>query len=177
MREYVLGALGVAVAYPAIWYQMEPEPVAEVAMAAEPRVAEAERERAARPERLREKAPRQSTARAEPEPIAELMMSMTQPEAVPPGEPRVRAPSTPLSPLPEALPATIDQMSELQRLAHDPVRLAQHVQGLESNAAELAQLRAFAEKFVQLPPERVPQRIMNPEGRAGAPRGSRASGR
>ncbi len=119
----------------------------------------------------------QQPAAAREAPMAELITAMTQPAAVAPQQPQVRAPSMPLAPLPEALPATINEMAEMQRLARDPMRLAEHVQGLESNAAELEQLKAFAAKFVELPPDRVDQRIMNPGGRAGSQRGSRSPAR
>ena len=163
MREYLLGALGAALAYPAIWYQMAPEPVAlpVVAHAPEPVVAVSELGR--------RQTTRESVRRAV-ESLEAPVAAAEAPAHVPigsPKEPRVAPPRMPVTPLPAALPETIRQMSELQRLAGDPMRLAEHVQGLESNAAELAELKAFAEKFVTLPPDRVDERIMNPSGRAG----------
>jgi hypothetical protein len=175
MREYLLGALGVAFAYPAIWYQMEPEPVAEKREATAPR--RIAPQRAAQPER---RSLRESPARPIVPSHVESTIEVTpptEPTTVAPSQPRVRAPNMALAPLPEALPATINEMSELQRLAGDPMRLAERVQGLESNAAELDQLKAFAERFVALPPDRVEQRIMNPSGRAASSRPSRAAGR
>ena len=158
MREYLLGALGVAVAYPMLWYQMDPEPPVPASEIADAR--EVGSKAAVSTRRVG-----QTTRQAASEgPAAEVEVpnveSTSSPEA-----PQVRAPKMPVAALPEALPKTLDQMSELQRLAHDPMRLAERVQGMESNAAELEALKTFAEKFVTLPPDRVDPRIMHPSGR------------
>lgn len=171
MREYLLGALGVALAYPVLWYQMEPEPsvqareVTDVREVGSQPAASTRRVRGATRQVAIEEATAVDVAASGVEPVA------------PPRSPRVRAPNMPVVPLPEALPKTIDQMSELQRLAHDPMRLAERVQGLESNAAELEALKTFAEKFVTLPPDRVDQRIMQPSGRPAQLRARHGAGR
>jgi hypothetical protein len=50
-------------------------------------------------------------------------------------------------------------MSELQRVAADPKELAARLQATDLSESELAELKAFAEKFVVLPPDRMEQRI------------------
>ena len=172
MREYLLGALGVALVYPALWYLMAPETIAH------PVTVEAPRKVVARP--ASPAAQRPATAQAtSPELVVLEPAAVERAEATLPAElPRVSTlerPRAPL-PLPEALPKTIQDMAELQRLGADPMRLAAQVQAMESNAEQLAELKAFAEQFVVLPPDRVDQRIMNPAGSA-ASHGRRASSR
>jgi hypothetical protein len=57
--------------------------------------------------------------------------------------------------MPPALRKTFERLSELQQLGPDPSRLADRVQTMDVDPAELRQLRQFAERFVDLPPERV----------------------
>lgn len=169
MREYLFGALGVALAYPMLWYQMEPELPVRVHEEAE--VSEVGSEAVTPARRVRTTA-RQASRKEEPARVLEVPNVEPAPAPV-----SVRAPKMPVVPLPEALPKTIDQMSELQRLAHDPMRLAERVQGMESNTAELEALKTFAEKFVTLPPDRVDQRIMQPSGRPTQSRARSGAGR
>jgi hypothetical protein len=78
-----------------------------------------------------------------------------------------------IEPLPTALPKTIERMAELQRISADPNALATRVQAMETDEAELAELKAFAERFVELPPDRVRRHVAgtrhpdsaNPSGR------------
>lgn len=171
MREYLLGALGVALAYPMLWYQMEPEPPVRAQEVADAR--EVGSKAVAPTRRVRETTRRAASKEG---PVTELDVPNVVSTSAP-KPPQVRAPNMPVAALPEALPKTIEQMSELQRLAHDPMRLAERVQGLESNAAELEALKTFAEKFVTLPPDRVDQRIMQPSGRPTQPRARPGAGR
>jgi hypothetical protein len=57
--------------------------------------------------------------------------------------------------LPARLRKTFERLSELQQLGPDPKRLAERVQGLDVDPAEIQELRDFARQFVDLPPERV----------------------
>lgn len=178
-----MGAFGVAVVYPVIWYgwvadaapgsarvQTDRAERVQAAGAASPSVgaqavaavpAEAAR-RAAQIQAFRD-----ATRHVVQEglPAAERRLELPVEDAPDPA-PNPGA-QIALAPLPEALPQTISQMSELQRLAADPQRLAEKVQTLESNSADLAELKAFAEMFVALPSERVDQRIISPSTREG----------
>lgn len=155
MRELLLGALGASLAYAVIWYQMAPPDVV-VAAAPSPRPAGSQGSSAARPP---------AAARA-PRPVADGVVKdgAGEPAAFfygtqSPTEAQAARSHSFLEPLPTALPKTIERMAELQRVSGDPQALADRVQGMESDEAELAALKAFAERFVALPPDRVQRHV------------------
>lgn len=182
MREYLLGALGVGLVYPAIWYQSSPpaHPAQAPSVARQTATEPALEERSSVILGVPPGAPAKSPGASEQnESLREITQQVLE-ESVPRVErklelPIVREPeapavAAPLMPLPEALPQTIEQMSELQRLALDPQRLAERVQTLEESSANVDQLKAFAEMFIALPPERGSHEV-RPSGRSGSPSG------
>jgi hypothetical protein len=93
-----------------------------------------------------------------------------------PVEPTVPRPPAASMPLPAALPEALRRRSELQQVAADPEALAARLQAMDLDESELAELRAFAEQFVELPPDRVERSVSRIERRSvvrAPPSGSR----
>lgn len=168
MREFLLGALGVALAYPVIWYQMSPPAPPHVVPAV------AARPPAPRKPASQEAVLREMTRQVVQESVPAAERKLDLPRIEEPEGPAVAAPRAPIMPLPEALPHTINQMSELQRLARDPQQLAERVQALDEGSADVAELKAFAEMFVALPPNRMDHEVVRPSASSGRS-GSRLS--
>jgi hypothetical protein len=169
MREFLLGVLGAVLVYCAAWYRMAPE---EATVAGPVVSKQGDPKRVGGVPRTRSAAavvgahPDPDSAGADSESSSESShvegVMPSQVEGVMPS----RADGTSLAhrALPTALPKVIQQMSELQKAAADPNELAARVQASEISASELAELKAFAEKFVVLPPDRTEQRISGSSG-------------
>jgi hypothetical protein len=156
MREFLLGMLGAMVVYLATWYRMAPEE----ATVGAPVVSQQGDQKPGGEVRWGRSAVAAAGARPDPHGVG----ADSEPSPEPP-----RVEGVTLSPavgttlahqaLPAALPKVIQQMSELQKVAADPRELAARVQMSDISEAELAELKAFAEKFVVLPTDRTEQRI------------------
>lgn len=155
MRHWLRGALGVAVAYPLIWYYSAPAPavrsaslegVKPPASAAGPTRSSPAPGEAEGPER--HVASRSVTERL---PVATGAGPAT--EAVLPKLPTVEDPDVPLAMMAELKPV-IARAAQVQQYAHNPGALDKQVQTLDEDPAKLAKLRALAEMFMQLPPPR-----------------------
>lgn len=158
MREFLLGALTAGLTYAALWYQVVPGVDVDPAQTAPSRHMTSVRGREAiapmAPES--ELRPINRAFRAEISAAEGGARSGGQQRW---SEPDSRAPQTFLEPLPTALPKTIERMAELQRISADPNVLATRVQAMETDEADLAELKAFAERFVELPPDRVQRHV------------------
>lgn len=175
MRHVLQGALGAVLIYPLIWYGSAPDQVEVVAGSGIGTRAPAERGAAGRetglgaeasspPGELRtergtphaaemsrriERVSGSSASALEAEvplPRAPVAPGVARPRVPQPVEPAVA------SPLPPGLPELLSRVSDVQQSAADPTDLAKRVQTLDANPEELAQLKAFADKFVRLPP-------------------------
>jgi hypothetical protein len=173
MRHVLQGALGAGLLYPLIWYGSAPDPVDVVGsttglrkiVEAGTAAREAPSSASApsgpgvpRPESGTEHS-RQLSRRIDSVPgsaASATVADVSLPSApVPPSVafPRVSQPTEPAAamPLPPALPELLSRVSDVQQSAGDPTELAKRVQMLDADPAELAQLKAFADKFVRLP--------------------------
>ena len=162
MREFLLGGLGAALVYFAAWYRMSPEDGAGAGavvskQAARGRGGDVRSNRGSSAEDGARPDERRSGAGSPPSPIP------SRAEAVTPSH--VEGTTLAHAGLPSALPKAIDQMSELQRVAADPKELEARLRKSDISESELAELKAFAEKFVILPPDRVEERISGSAGR------------
>lgn len=159
MREFLLGVLGAGLTYAAVWYQMTPAadvvPAATVSGRQLARVA------------ARKAPPTVAPARKH-QPSTHVpieggsgggALGQGQRE---PHELEWEGTDALVEPFPKALPKTIERMAELQRISADPKELAARVQAMETDEAELAELKAFAERFVELPPDRVQRHVPGP---------------
>ncbi len=168
MREFLMGVLGAALVYPLAWYAAEPTPMAAVGESS----AHSELDASVPPPGSKKSA-RALQHKAE---VREQQKAGEGPIRDAANAPSTQPARRRLLPLPEALPKTIEQMRELQHFASNPDALADRVQTMESNDAELAELEAFAEKFVELPRNRVDERI-NGTSESGAERPRRPAKR
>lgn len=161
MREFLLGVLGALLVYGAAWYQMAP---GEATVAA-PVVSKQGDPR--RGGEVRRTPSAVAVAGARPDPHGAAADSEPSPE-IPQVEGATLSRAEGTTPahqaLPAALPKVIQQMSELQKVAADPRELAARVQKTDISESELAELKAFAEKFVVLPPDRTEQRMSGSSG-------------
>jgi hypothetical protein len=175
MRHVLQGAFGAVLLYPLIWYGSAPEQVEGVAGSGIGALAAAERGaaretalgaaasshpgefRAERgmPPHAAEGSRHIESVSGSRGPAQEAEVPLPR-APVPPGvaRPSVPQPTEPTvaSPLPPGLPELLSRVSDVQQSAADPTELARRVQTLDANSAELAQLKAFADKFVRLPP-------------------------
>jgi hypothetical protein len=169
MHHLLKGALGAALVYPLAWYYYsQPEALQPVATSAsrpamEKRVEQNAKaaldesgvSRGAVPGALAERA---GATAAEASPSSQRQPARPPELAVPGAQETAKAPDVVNRevPFPEfaELQATLAQMKELQRHAHDPQELDARVQSMESDPQKLAKLRAMAELLVKLPPSR-----------------------
>jgi hypothetical protein len=156
MREFLLGGLGAGLTYAVLWYQLtpgvdvvltHPAPPVQVAGVA------TRKARASLPA-AHEQGPASHVPAADSRGEGALLDGRRQP-----GAHVLGAEDAFIGPLPAALPKTMERMAELQRISADPNALAARVQAMETDEAELAELKAFAERFVALPPDRVERQI------------------
>lgn len=169
MREYSLGLLGTALVYAVVWFQLTPEGAGRATTHSKA-PATGHDALASGSKTSLERRPRPTDeVRARSAAEDRALQESTQPRVGPSRGARAGV----LDPLPKALPRTIERMAELQRLAADPSRLAERVQRMESDEAELAELKAFAEQFVTLPPDRGGRHIPSSRGHIAAPSGRR----
>jgi hypothetical protein len=180
MREFLLGVLGAALLYFAAWYRMAPEDATAAGVVASqqpargrgadvrsnPRSSAAE---GARPDEQRSSAGFQASLEPPPAEAVRPSEAVTPSDAVMPSHvvtpSHVEATTLAHAGLPAALPKAIEQMSELQNVAADPKELEARLRKADISESELAELRAFAEKFVILPPDRVERHISGSAGR------------
>lgn len=168
MREFWLGVLGSGLTYAVFWYQTTPAANVVLTAPAAPRqvVTAPVARKAVASATVREtlspgapaQAPWQASHGSNERDSASSQGALLN-EQRPQGELERGAAQAFIEPLPAALPKTIERMAELQRIAADPNALATRVQAMETDEAELAELRAFAERFVELPPDRVQRHV------------------
>jgi hypothetical protein len=166
MHHWLRGALGAAVVYPLIWYYSAPgaAPAAGTSgpSGARPVVARAAPMAPASPLPDESEAPELRVASrtvTERLPVATRIPPAAEPEL--PRLPTVEDPNAPLAEMPEELKAVMPELkevmaraAEVQQHAHDPGALDQRVQTLDEDPAKIAKLKAFADRFVQLPTSR-----------------------
>jgi hypothetical protein len=156
MRDFLLGGLGAGLTYAVLWYQLTPGGDVVLTDPAPPVQGAGVTVRKARASLPA--AHEQGTARQVP-------AEDSRGEGGPldgRGQPGAHVPGTKdvfIEPIPAALPKTMERMAELQRISADPSALAARVQAMETDEAELAELKAFAERFVALPPDRVERQV------------------
>lgn len=154
MRDFLLGVLGAGLTYVLVWYQVTP--AADVVPApTSPRHVAA----ASAPKVRSAKAPSQERRPPEGHVRSESTIVGDRALLPAPSGPEPAANEVFIEPLPTALPKTIERMAELQRLSADPNLLASRVQTMETDEADLAELKAFAERFVEIPPDRVQRHV------------------
>lgn len=158
MREFLFGVLTAGLTYGVIWYQIIPGAEVVQVKPAPRHIASARGREVLAP----------TPSVSEPGPTSRSSQAKTPLEADgarPEGQqqrwsqPEARASQAIIEPLPTALPKTIERMAELQRISADPNVLATRVQAMETDEADLAELKAFAERFVELPPDRVERHV------------------
>jgi hypothetical protein len=192
MRDVLLGALGAVFLYPLVWYGSAPTPVEVVSdpNAGTRPVAEATPTNGGSP-LSGLSAGRAGTPRAEGggvrgavvsrrvEPVPGSAPSASAAETLLPREPtlpRVARPSQPSEPsaaaLPPGLPELLSRVSDVQQNAADPTELAKRVETLDMDSTQLAQLKAFADQFVKLPPSAAERYVSSEHSGAPAARPS-----
>jgi hypothetical protein len=159
MRAFLFGVVGAALAYPVLWHASAPPETAATA----PRVQESTLEGAQLP----------LTWPGVSEPPAARKVTTSERRHLDSGSeraielprlPSVSSPAAPLAPLPSALPHALERVTELRQVLADPDELAARVQRMQIDQSELAQLKAFAEMFIELPPDRVERSMSGATG-------------
>jgi hypothetical protein len=151
MRAFLFGVLGAAAAYPLLWRASSPgeeralgveaPAVAAPTLGSVPDISESPSQRRVTSERL-------GSSEA-----SEAGIQL----------PRLPTVNRPTAPLP-ALPDALERVREVHQVLADPDELAARVQRMHVDASQLAELKAFAEMFVELPPDRVERSLSGATG-------------
>lgn len=168
MRHVLQGAVCAGLLYPVLWYCLSqgmdgsdavPAEMAPAAVSQRSRAPESPSANRVRPSPVAPpSAGRRGAAESKPPTAASVARLATEPVRYPAPptvvEPRVAAPTEPTVPvpLPPALPQLLSKVADVQAVASDPNALADRVQKFDMSPEEIAQLKAFAEQFVRLPP-------------------------